>query len=197
MTLKDVALKANCSVATVSKALKNSSEISEDAKQRILAVAKESGYLKKATTRSAVLGGFKTVIFNDISGENANLYFEILKLAKKYGLTAVYVSVSEKDSLELLSQLGAFGLILKGKDLKAKDEKVFVLGNNVDEVKEFLKEISEFMPQRPSRASTEKKDKPLSVKRKTVLKKKPESNKVVKEEKDQAPVSKKEEIWLL
>ena len=71
------------------------------------------------------------------------------------------------------------------------------MGNNVDEVKEFLKEISEFMPQRPSRASTEKKDKPLSVKRKTVLKKKPESNKVVKEEKDQAPVSKKEEIWLL
>ena len=66
MTLKDVALKANCSVATVSKALKNSSEISEDAKQRILAVAKECGYLKKATTRSAVLGGIKTLIFNTL-----------------------------------------------------------------------------------------------------------------------------------
>ena len=128
MTLKDVALKANCSVATVSKALKNSSEISEDAKQRILAVAKESGYLKKATTRSAVLGGLKTVIFNDISGENANLYFEIQKLAKKYGLITIYISVSEKDSLELLNQLGAFGLILfvvylHFKDKSPKEEK--------------------------------------------------------------------------
>ena len=46
MTLKDVALKANCSVSTVSKALKNSSEISAEAKERIFAVAKECGYLK-------------------------------------------------------------------------------------------------------------------------------------------------------
>jgi len=94
MTLKDVALMANCSVATVSKALKNSSEISEEAKMRILTVAKECGYFKKATTRSAVLGGFKTVIFNDVEGNNANLYFDIQKLAKKYGLTAIYVHFS-------------------------------------------------------------------------------------------------------
>ena len=91
MTLKDVALKANCSVATVSKALKNSSEISSDAKQRILAVAKECGYLKKATTRTAVLGGFKTVIFNDVKGEFLKLYSDLQKLAKKQGLIALYV----------------------------------------------------------------------------------------------------------
>lgn len=196
MTLKDVALKANCSVATVSKALKNSSEISEDAKQRILAVAKESGYLKKATTRSAVLGGFKTVIFNDILGENANLYFEIQKLAKKIGLTLMYVSVSEKESLELLNQLGAFGLILKGENLKSSGEKVFVLQNSIDGVKAFLEQINTFMPQRPSRASA-KKEKSVSAQRKKVVKKEPEPKNISNEEKNEAPVSKKEEIWLL
>ena len=114
MTLKDVALKANCSVSTVSKALKNSSEISAEAKERILAVAMECGYLKKATTRSAVLGGFKTVIFNDVKGDSGTFYIELQKLAKKQGLTLLYVSISEKESLDLLDELGAFGLIVKG-----------------------------------------------------------------------------------
>lgn len=197
MTLKDVALKANCSVATVSKALKNSSEISEDAKQRILAVAKEIGYFKKATTRSAILGGFKTVIFNDISGENANLYFEILKLAKKYGLTAVYVSVSEKDSLELLDQLGAFGLILKGNGLKANSEKVFALQNSADEAKEFLKQISAFMPQRPSRATTEKAKKHTRTQKSAVSKTNTKPETIGGNKNEEKTVNKKEEIWLL
>lgn len=191
MTLKDVALKANCSVATVSKALKNSSEISEEAKQRILAVAKECGYFKKATTRSAVLGGFKTVIFNDVKGNSVNLYFDLQKLAKKFGLTAIYVSISEKDSLELLTQLGAFGLIVKGGNAKPNSEKVFVLENGADDAKEFLNEISNFMPQRPSRAVAGKKEKSTSITRK-----KKKSEKPVTDKKTEKP-AKKEEIWLL
>lgn len=194
MTLKDVALKANCSVATVSKALKNSSEISEDAKQRILTVAKECGYLKKATTRSAVLGGFKIVIFNDVKGDSSKLYFDLQKIAKKYGLTVIYLSISEKDSLELLDQLGAFGLILKGGNIKSASEKVFVLKKEIDEAKEFLNEISSFMPQRPSRASKDKKVNTPSVKRIVKTKKETEA---IKDEKVEKTVEKKEEIWLL
>lgn len=197
MTLKDVALKANCSVATVSKALKNSSEISEDAKQRILAVAKESGYLKKATTRSAVLGGLKTVIFNDISGENTNLYFEIQKLAKKYGLITIYISVSEKDSLELLNQLGAFGLILKGDNLNATNEKVFALQNSADEAKEFLNEISDFMPKRPSRAVSMKGKKTTVTQKSANKKSKVKANNVNNNENKGETAHRKEEIWLL
>ena len=197
MTLKDVALKANCSVATVSKALKNSSEISEEAKQRILAVARECGYLKKATTRSAVLGGFKTVIFNDVKRNSVNLYFDLQKLAKKFGLTAIYVSISEKDSLELLDQLGAFGLIVKGGNAKANLEKVFILENGADDAKEFLNEISKFMPQRPSRAVTDKKkNKPAPIKS-AKPKKKTETTKGETDKKAEIPVAKKEEIWLL
>lgn len=195
MTLKDVALMANCSVATVSKALKNSSEISEEAKMRILTVAKECGYFKKAATRSAVLGGFKTVIFNDVEGKNANLYFDIQKLAKKYGLTAIYVSISEKEALELLNQLGAFGIILKGENIKISGEKIFELKNSIDDAKDFLKEISDFMPQRPSRA-TNAKPKKLS---KTVsdAKNKPKAKEISNNENKEKQVNKKEEIWLL
>jgi len=193
MTLKDVALKANCSVATVSKALKNSSEISEDAKQRILAVAKECGYFKKATTRSAVLGGFKIVIFNDIKGDSADLYADIQITAKKQGLTALYVSISEKDSAELLNQLGAFGVILKGASAKKKDEKTFILQNNLSELTEFLKAISRFMPQRPSRATTQN-GKKRSVGK---LVKRNVEKAAVRQEQSKSELKPKEEIWLL
>lgn len=189
MTLKDVALKANCSMSTVSKALKNSSEISLEAKKRILEVAKECGYLKKATTRTAVLGGFKTVILNDVKGDSISLYIELQKLAKKQGLTLIYISISEKESVELLSEIGAFGLIIKGGSDKIKDEKIFYLKETAIETTEFLKEISSFMPKRPSRAMA---DKPkTSSPKKDVL--------IVKEEiKDESSVSqKKDEIWLL
>ncbi|MBO5105279.1 MAG: LacI family DNA-binding transcriptional regulator [Clostridia bacterium] len=197
MTLKDVALKANCSVATVSKALKNSSEISEEAKQRILTAAKECGYFKKATTRGAVLGGFKTVIFNDVKGNSSELYFDIQKLAKKYGLTAIYVSISEKEALELLSQLGAFGLILKSDNIKSNGEKIFALKSSADEAKDFLRKISNFMPIRPSRATDKHQKQADSNKKASILKNKEKSETASNKTEREKTVEKKEEIWLL
>ncbi len=82
MTLKDVALLANCSVATVSKALKNSPEISKDAKERIIKAATDCGYIKKATTRTAVLGGIKAVIFADPNEKYLSLFGEIKRVAQ-------------------------------------------------------------------------------------------------------------------
>ena len=197
MTLKDVASKANCSVSTASKALKNSSEISEEAKQRILAVAKECGYFKKATTRSAILGGLKIVIFNDVKGNSVGMFEDIKKLAGKYGLTAIYVAVSEKDSLELLNQIAAFGLILKGVTSKKALDKVFVLENSPEEAKEFLKEISTYMPKRPSRANLIKEN-ANSPKKQTKKMKTQNKEKTVQNEEKSEPISqKKEEIWLL
>ena len=190
MTLKDVALKANCSVATVSKALKNSSEISEDAKQRILAVAKECGYLKKATTRSAVLGGIKTLIFNDVDGNSAEQYFSIQNLAKKQGVTVLYLSASESHALELLNQLGSLGLIIKGGKKSSKNEKVFVLQNDLDGLKEFLEEICKFMPQRPSRVG-------LRSAKKEVYNNAEKKVKAVKKEESKPEPKKQDEIWLL
>ena len=198
MTLKDVALKANCSVSTVSKALKNSSEISAEAKERILAVAKECGYLKKATTRSAVLGGFKTVIFNDVKGDSASLYIELQRLAKKQGLTLLYISISEKESVELLSELGAFGLIIKGGSEKLKDAKIFYLKETPLETTEFLKEISSFMPKRPSRAMADKPKTPFPKKDVLIVKEEIKENKDIEQTNDKNSVpQKKDEIWLL
>lgn len=190
MTLKDVALKANCSVATVSKALKNSSEISEDAKQRILTVAKECGYLKKATTRSAVLGGIKTLIFNDVDGNSAEQYFSIQNLAKKQGITVLYLSASESHALELLNQLGALGLVIKGGKKPPQNEKIFVLQNDLEGLKEFLKGICDFMPKRPSRAGA----KNIGAVTKIKTEKKENSSET---EENKPQTKRQEEIWLL
>lgn len=181
MTLKDVAEKAGCSVATASKALKNSAEISDEAKQRILSVAKDIGYLKKATTKRAVLGGLKIVIFNDVNMDAFNLYNELLPLAKRQGLMLVYASVKEGEALELLSQIGAYGLILNGNVKTKNQDRVLVMDDDILSVKEFFGEISEYKVQRTSRAIDPTKPKP-EVKPKTENKPAPKRD---------------EEIWLL
>lgn len=189
MTLKDVAVKANCSVATVSKALKNSSEISEDAKQRILLAAKEIGYLKKATTHTAVLGGIKTAIFCDNKGENFDLFHLVLPIAKKSGLELVYVTLSEKDSYELMEQIGAFALIVAGNSKIKDNDKVFAITNGTDGVKEFFEKAGSYMPLRPSRAGG---NKTYTKRQKTVAPKAREEKPAPKPQE-----TKKEEIWLL
>ncbi len=180
MTLKDVALLANCSVATVSKALKNSSEISDEAKQRILSVAKKSGYFEKAITHKAVLGGYKTVIFNDVSEDGFNQYKEFASLAEEYGLLPMYISISPKKAKELINQLGAFGLVLWGKTTKETDNRIICLENGFEGLEEFLKNINQYKPIRPSRAGN-------STQNKTT------NNQTAKKEKPKA----QEEIWLL
>ena len=181
MTLKDVAEKAGCSVATASKALKNSAEISDEAKQRILSVAKDIGYLKKATTHKAVLGGIKTVIFNDVNLDAFNLYNELLPLAKRQGLMLIYTSVKESEALELLSQIGAYGLIFKG-NLKTKNQdRVLAIDDDISAVKEFFGEISEYKVQRASRAMDPTKPRPEP---------KPKTE-------DKPAPKRDEEIWLL
>lgn len=180
MTLKDVALLANCSVATVSKALKNSSEISDEAKKRILSVAKKSGYFEKAIKHKAVLGGYKTIIFNDISTNGFSQYKEFVSLAEKYELLPMYISVPNKKAKELLNQLGAFGLVLWGKANIETDSHIISLENDFKGLEEFLKNISQYKPSRPSRSGSTSQKKNLN--KQTAEKQSPKV---------------KEEIWLL
>lgn len=187
MTLKDVAVLANCSVATVSKALKNSPEISEEAKTRIVSIAKESGYLKKATTHQAVLGGLKTVIFNDVKGDGIDLISSLQKQALKSGFVLMYVSLPVADSKELMEQQGAYGLIIKGAVKKIDDAKIYYISDSIDDTNEFLKQISDYKPKRASRAGIKPKKAEASVKSETEY----------KVEKFTPPQKEKEEIWLL
>lgn len=187
MTLKDVAALAGCSVATVSKALKNSPEISEEAKSRILSVAKQSGYFKKAITHQAVLGGFKTVIFNDVKGDGIDFVLSLQAMAKKYGFVLMYVSIPIADARELIEQQGAFGLIIKGAVQKNADDKVFYFSDNISGAADFLKQISEYKPKRASRAGIKQKKTQSRVNNRSEY----------EVEVITPPQTKKEEIWLL
>ncbi len=180
MTLKDVATLAGCSVATVSKALKNSPEISEAVKSRIVAIAKESGYLKKATTHQAVLGGMKILLFCDARGTAASEFSVLYSTAKKYGLTLVYTVLPEGQSRELMAQIGAMGLLLFGTNKVVREERVFSLTEDRLENEAFIRQISEYRPKRPSRSGS------------GVIR---SSDK--EREKKTESTAKKEEIWLL
>lgn len=58
MTLKELAQQARVSTSTVSKALNNSPDISEETKNLILNLAEEAGYRKKYRKKSAARPGF-------------------------------------------------------------------------------------------------------------------------------------------
>lgn len=58
MTLKELAQQAKVSTSTVSKALNNSPDISEETKKLILNLAEEAGYRKKYRKKSAAKPGF-------------------------------------------------------------------------------------------------------------------------------------------
>lgn len=184
MTLKDVAALAGCSVATVSKALKNSPEISEAVKARIVDVARESGYLKKATAHQAVLGGMKLVLICDRRGA-ALARLEALQAAmKKQGLTLLYTTVSEREARELMEQIGALGLLMVGGS-PVREERICTLSEDPREVAAFLKQISEYRPKRPSRAGQ--------------VQCRPDEGKAAVGQQQLEPEApaKKEEIWLL
>lgn len=51
VTIYDIAKRAGCASSTVSKALNNSSEVSQKRKEEILAIAKEMGYVPNANAR--------------------------------------------------------------------------------------------------------------------------------------------------
>lgn len=61
VTLKDLAALANCSVNTVSLALKDSPRISESTRLRIQQIAKEHNYVSNNMARALVLGETKTI----------------------------------------------------------------------------------------------------------------------------------------
>lgn len=114
MTLKDVAALANCSVATVCKVFKNSEEISPQTKERVVAAAKKCGYLKKATTRTAVLGGLKVVLLSDPLQKILPELPTLQKQLAQAGYTAVYTALESAEALKLMRQIGAVALACFG-----------------------------------------------------------------------------------
>lgn len=61
VTLKEIAARCNCSIATVSKALNDMPDISVGTSERIRAIAADMGYLPNATARALKTNHSKTV----------------------------------------------------------------------------------------------------------------------------------------
>lgn len=183
MTLKDVAKVSGCSVATVSKVFKNSAEISIETKERVIKAAESVGYLKKATSRPAVLGGQKPVVFSDPKGKYANIINSVKNSAEKQGLTLLYVMLEEKYALELVCQIGAWGLVMSDK-LKNESENAVSFFGDMKELSENFEKFAGFVPKRASRSKS------ATVKNTANR----EKNKKAQESKQNRD---KEEIWLL
>ncbi len=111
MTLKDVAALAGCSVATVCKVFKNSNEISAETKKTVLQAAKKSGYLQKATTRTAVLGGLKVVLLCDPQNRLDGQISAVSAALQRGGYTAAYTVLEPKAAFSLMLQIGAVGMV--------------------------------------------------------------------------------------
>ena len=119
-TLKDLALELNISISTVSKALNNSPEISEDTQKKVLALAQLYHYRPNSTalrlreSRSNHIGvvlpdlvhHFFTTVFKGIE-EYAN--------ARGFNVSVCFSDDStqkEKDAINLLLDSGVDGIIL-------------------------------------------------------------------------------------
>ena len=179
MTLKDVARVSGCSVATVSKVFKNSPEISEGTKARVLKAAKQVGYLDKATAKSLTLGGHKPVVFADASGKYSGDIVSLTRIFEKYEFTLIYVALSSKKAEEISRQIGAWGTVVTENN-NLKSENIFRFSDNQKELEGYLDKLSRFVPKRAPRTATYKGD--YSGARKTVPAK---------------PVRKQDDIWLL
>lgn len=103
-TLKDIAVATGYSVNTVSRALRNKSDISAATRERIRAVSGQMGYVNNTLASSLRLGYTKTlaVIIPDVS----NLFFtfameEIERRAREHGYSTILLNTSENGEHEL------------------------------------------------------------------------------------------------
>lgn len=101
--LKDIAEKTGFTINTVSRALKDSCDISQVTKILIRNTAKEMGYVSNTLAGSLRSGVSKTIAI--ILGDISNLYFSIItkeieRKASEYGYRALILNTEEDEALE-------------------------------------------------------------------------------------------------
>ena len=120
VTIRDIAEKAGVSINTVSRALNNKPDISEETRKKILKIAKELGYVKNATASS--LRSKHTNIVGVIIADSANpFYAEVLKgievASRKYGYQIILMNTeriyeNEEKAIDVLLQRRVDGLLI-------------------------------------------------------------------------------------
>lgn len=152
MTLKDVAKISGCSVATVSKVFKNSAEISEETKKRVILAAEKIGYLKKATTSPKILGGLKPVIFFDPEQKFISSLKELNMTVQRHGLSLLYVMLNSEEAKKLSAQIGAWGIISAK---KTDDTEIYSFEGDFQGLSKKLEEMASFVPKRAPRTTAD------------------------------------------
>ncbi len=110
VTMKHIAERANTSINTVSKALRNHPQVSKKKKQEILELVREMGYIPNITART--LRQQKSYLLGMVVGDNTNPYFATMiktvqmKL-KEYNYSLVTFNNYEniKDELRFVTEL--------------------------------------------------------------------------------------------
>jgi len=106
VTLKDVAEKTGYSINTVSKALRNKDDISENTKLKILEVARQVGYISHTVAVSHCPDATNTIalILPDISNPHfAIMTKEIQSKAALSGYSTIILDTNEDSTVELLA----------------------------------------------------------------------------------------------
>ena len=120
LTLKDLSKILNLSPSTVSKALNNSTEISDLTKKRVKEVALEYKYRPNSLGLSLKKGRTKTIgviIPSVLDRFSAKLFIGIEKVAHIHGYNAIlctsnYSALREDENLNFLSDKGIDGIII-------------------------------------------------------------------------------------
>ncbi|PLV59928.1 LacI family DNA-binding transcriptional regulator [Thermotoga sp. KOL6] len=137
VTIRDIAERAGVSINTVSRALNNKPDISEETRKKILKIARELGYVKNATASS--LRSKQTNIVGVIIADSANpFYAEVLKgieaASRKYGYQIMLMNTervyeNEEKAIDVLLQRRVDGLLITPVQDKAEDIKALMQRN--------------------------------------------------------------------
>jgi LacI family transcriptional regulator len=120
VTIKDVALSAGVSIATVSRVLNHNLSVTEDTRKRVLQVMEELGYNRNEVARSLKVRQTRTI--GIIAPELSNVYFmEVVEAMERIlapkGYTMIIGSsndsvAEEKRKLQVLVERNVDGLVV-------------------------------------------------------------------------------------
>jgi len=151
VTIRDIARVAGVSINTVSRALNNKPDVSEETKEKILRIAKELGYVKNFTASSLRQKRTKTV--GVVIADSSNpFYAEVLKgiesAARKYEYQIILMNTEriykhEEEAVRILLERRVDGLLIspvqdKNDDIKylvSKGTPLVIVGRHFDDIK--------------------------------------------------------------
>jgi LacI family transcriptional regulator len=117
VTLKDVAMKSGFAINTVSRALRDKEDISDETKRVIQSIAKEMGYISNTIAGSLRSGNTKTIaiILGDISNPHFGIMVkEVELIARKHYYNTFVINTDENYTVEEQSIYSALGKKVDG-----------------------------------------------------------------------------------